>query len=80
LSDNDNNDGKVASLVDRLRIRAEEQQTFHAHMGRLSAATRIVAYAVMQMRQEVPGITTDEVAAALKIVAEEMASSGGWAD
>ena len=32
MTDNENS-GKVTSLVDRLRSRAEKQQTFDAHMG-----------------------------------------------
>jgi hypothetical protein len=69
--------GKVASLVDRLRIRAEEQQ---AHMDRVGEAIRIIGDAVMRMRQEVPSITTGEVAGAFKFAAEEIASFGDWAD
>jgi hypothetical protein len=71
-------DGKITSLVDRLRAKAAEERVLAAHMDRIHAALPIIKDAVYKLRREVPDITIAEIAGTFEIAAEQLRASEGW--
>jgi hypothetical protein len=65
-------DGKIASLVDRLRAKTAEERARAAQMDRIQAVLPIIKDAVFKLRRKVPDITIEEIAGSFEIAAMEL--------